>query len=385
MRYLIVGGGIAGTTAAEELRQLDPDSQIVLLSEESHRLYSRVLLPFYVSGQIEREKCFLKRPAWYAERGIEVKFGARAQRLDLTDRQVETSDGRSYPFDKLLITTGGAVTRPFFEHPAISYLRTIDDADRLFGLLQKPHERAGIIGGGFIAMDLVNLFAGRPFSTRLFLRREKFFSQAFDQEASDLLRFWIEESGLVVSPSVGEVKMTDQGPSLRLDFGEEEWGCSLLGVGVGIVPDLSWLAAAGIKVSVGVRVNEYLETNVPNVLAAGDVAEFFDLTAGRHRLVGNWTNAMLQARTAARTMAGERTIFSLVSSYTAKVGSRNIIFIGDTNRSTTVRVERRGSKEEDGLSDIFYRDGRPVGAVILNRTPDRRPLTEMIQSSIKKI
>ena len=137
MKYLIIGSGISGTSAAEELRKLDADCEITILSTEQHRLYSRVLLPRYIKGTLPRERCFLKRETWYEEQNIKCVFGVRVTELNVAKHQVSTSDGRIFTFDKLLVATSGDLLKFPNELPGISYLRTIDDADYFLELLAK--------------------------------------------------------------------------------------------------------------------------------------------------------------------------------------------------------------------------------------------------------
>ena len=135
MRYLILGGGIAGTSAAEELRKRDAAAEIAIVSEEQHPVYSRVLLPHYVKGKIPRERVFLKKETWYGEQNIEWLTGVRATNIDVKNQSVALSDGRELPYDKLLIATGGEIRTLPFERRGVAYLRTIDDTDHLLQLL----------------------------------------------------------------------------------------------------------------------------------------------------------------------------------------------------------------------------------------------------------
>ena len=153
MNYVIIGGGVAGTTAAEELRKRDASAEITLVSEEQHPLYSRVLLPHYLKGKVPRERIFLKKETWYAEQNIEWLTGITCVHLDPRNKCVGFSDGRELPYDKLLIATGGEVRAIDHDLRGVSYLRTLDDADHLVQLLSEASTsvRAGIFGGGFIA------------------------------------------------------------------------------------------------------------------------------------------------------------------------------------------------------------------------------------------
>jgi NAD(P)H-nitrite reductase large subunit len=122
-----------------------------------------------------------------------------------------------------------------------------------------------------------------------------------------------------------------------------------------------------------------LETNVPNIYASGDVAEFYDTLAERHVIVGNWLNAQAQGRCVAKTMANERTAFSAVRAYSTNVCGVEIIFIGDTDVNLADKIVKRGSQSENGVTQIFIRNDRVVGATLVNRNVDRAELTKLIQ------
>ncbi len=362
MRYVIVGGGIAGTTAAEELRKIDPNGSIVLISEEMHRLYSRVLLPHYVKGKVERERCFLKKETWYGEKGIEVSFGVSVVKLDTKNKCVATSDGRERAYDKLLIATGGEV-KTLSEHDRRTcYFRTLDDADHLLQLLGEGVGHATIIGGGFIALEYINIFSDRKITAGLHLRGEQLFASVLDSQSAALIQKAAETEGIRFHPK-STVTLGD----------------GLTAVGIGITPDLSWVREAGVEVQTGVKTNAFLQTNVPDVYSAGDITEFYDVIAERHVVVGNWMNAQTQGRTVARTMAGEKTAFELVSSYATHCRGVEVIFIGDVSRMAAEEIRIVGSKEERGVAQYFVRGGRMVGATLVNRNHERAEITKLIK------
>jgi NAD(P)H-nitrite reductase large subunit len=385
MKYLIIGGGISGTTAAEELRKIDENAEITIISAETHRLYSRVLLPRYIKGTLPRERCFLRAETWYDEKNIRRIFGVCVNEIDIAEQTVAICDGQLFKFDKLLLATSGNLLKfPETLH-GISYLRTIDDADYFLELLAEfqtlPLEkrRAGIVGGSFIAVEYINFFAQHKIPTDLFMLENSFFGGALDDESFALLRNKIEAEGIrlhtnkTVERLIGETRLTG------LISDGKEFQLSLLGVGIGIRPNFSLFKNAGIEVNRGILTNEFLETNAPNVFAAGDVSEFYDLLAERHVIVGNWLNAQAQGRVAAKVMAGERTAFSAVRAYSTNVCGTEIIFLGDTDYRLADQIVKRGSIEENGVTQIFVRNGKIVGATLVNRNADRAELTKFIQ------
>jgi len=158
--------------------------------------------------------------------------------------------------------------------------------------------------------------------------------------------------------------------------------CQVLGVGIGTISDLSWIREGHIEVKTGIKTNEFLETNIPDVYAAGDSTEFFDVISGHHRLGGNWMNAQTQGRIVAQSMCGERALFRLVSSHAINVLGLEVIYIGDTDREWADKILVQGSVLEGGVAQLFLKNNRVIGATLVGRNRDRPKLTKMINEEI---
>ncbi len=381
MRYVIIGGGVAGTTAAGELRKLDSSAEITLISEEQHPLYSRVLLPHYLLGKVERDRVFLKKETWYAEQEIEWLRGEMVTVVNPRNKFVGLLSGREIEYDKLLITTGGHPRVIDEDLRGVSYFRTLDDADHMNQLFlgRGSNARGGIYGGGFIACEYLNLFAHFKIPTTLAHRGAHFWTRVLEPVSGELIAKHLTDQGVEIHANAplqgleGDKELT----GFVTSKGRHE--ASIFGVGIGVAPDLSWLAEAGIETGFGIKVNEYLETNIPDIYAAGDVAEYFDTILGRQLNIGNWTNAMSQGRVVAKTMVGERTAYEMVTSYAMNVLGLDMIFIGDTLKAVADQVCLIGSIETGGITQVHERDGRIVGGVCLGRNTDRGAITKGIK------
>src|SRR3989304_7769846 len=155
--FLIVGGGVTGTTAAQTIRGLRPDSSVVILSDEPYELYSRILLTSYIRGEATQEQVFLKRNEWYQENRIDLVKGVSAQKLDANAHTVECANGDVYQYKKLLLALGARPIKlnvPGSELGNISYMWTIEDAEKIITDL-KTAKRGVVIGGGFIGLGFV--------------------------------------------------------------------------------------------------------------------------------------------------------------------------------------------------------------------------------------
>lgn len=392
MEYVIIGAGIAGTSAAEEIRKRDGEGEIMLVGEEEHALYSRVLLPHYVKGKIPREKCFLKKESWYEEQGIEYLRGERVSAIDTVNKHVVLEmAGREVPYDKLLVTTGGEPRSIDDDLRGVSYLQTLDDADHLLQLLGelrgKKDARAAVCGGGFIACEYLNIFKHFGVPTTCFHRGPWFWSRVLDRESGRLIAEVLGREGVEVWPETtlsaisakggpgsaghGTIEVETTGGLVRAD---------ILGIGVGLGRDLRWIQKSGIAVEAGVRTNGFLETNAPDVWAAGDIAEFDDAVTGRSMLGGNWTNALMQGRLAGKNMTGGREAFRLVTSYATNIFGTEIIFVGDTRRGLSEDIRVEGSAKGGAVVQKFYAAGRLVGATMVGTNRDRMQIVKAIEN-----
>ncbi|MBU0646457.1 FAD-dependent oxidoreductase [Patescibacteria group bacterium] len=379
MKYVIVGGGVAGTTAAEELRKLDSDGEIILISQEQHPLYSRVLLPHYLKGLVERERVFLKKESWYEEKNIEWLRGVEVVKCDTKNKFVELSDGRELPYDKLLIASGNEPRVVDGDVRGVSYLRSLDDADHLKQLLneRKKGDPAAVWGGGLIACEYLNLFVAHELPTTIALRGQHFWSKNLNEEAGEFLNEHLRQQGVKILTEQKFLGVEGEKELEGMKLENQKVECDILGIGIGVQSDLGWIKDAEIEVDRGVKVNEFLETNVEDVWAVGDVAEYFDVVANRHIMFGNWQKAMSQGRVVAKSMAGERSEYQQVPSYAMEILGLDITFVGDVELAAADKVlVRKG--DEHGPTLMLMRDNKLVGAVVMGRNSDRVPLTKVI-------
>ncbi|HBK33508.1 TPA: hypothetical protein DEP34_04355 [Candidatus Uhrbacteria bacterium] len=380
MRYVIVGGGIAGVNACEVIRKKDPKGEIVLIDAEEHPLYSRVLLGAYLVGKISREKIFLKTESWYDEQKIEWLRGLQAKALDPINHAVTLSDGREIPYDKLLLA-GGCQPRLLGEDlRGVSYLRTLDDADHLHQLLreQRDHCCGFIYGGGFIACEYLWIFSHHHISTTIAFRGPWFWSKVLDAQSGGMIEKWLQKKGVRVIPSVSIQKLLGQETLEGVETEGQIWESTLLGVGIGTAPELYWIKEAGVDTQEGVCVDKNMQTSIPDMYAAGDIVEVKDEISGRSLVARTWTNAMLQGRIAGANMTGGHEMYETVPSYSMSILGLDAIFIGDTSREAAEEIITNGT-EGTGIIQRFLRDGRIVGATLVGRSQERSALTKAIQ------
>ena len=388
--FLIVGGSAAGTTAAETIRTNLSDSSITIISDENYEQYSRVLLPHYIRGKVAREQVFLKKSEWYQERKIELVKGVRVEGLDTGGKKVGLSNGEEYHFGKLLIAIGADVIKwsvPGSDKTKVLYMRTIEDGDEIVKVASQS-KKAIVIGGGFIGLEFASCFRMNGVSDVTVLVLEPYFwSGKLDNKSSRVLVSTLEKNGVKVLTNE-EVDHFDysNNQSKAVTKSGKVFPFDAVGVGIGIKSDLSWLEGSGVKINRGVLTNEYLQTNVADIYAAGDCAEFYDVIFERQHIVGNWANATSQGLAVGKTMGGVKTVFETASSYSINFFDGSCSFIGVTDEKFADEVVSRGSVENGKMTRIFVKTMggvmRVVGATVINSVADVSPLTMVVKSKV---
>lgn len=386
--FLIVGGSAAGTTAAEVIRSLKPEASITIVNEENHEQYSRVNLPHYIRHKIPREQVFLKKPEWYSEKKIELVKGVKAEQLEPESKRVRVSNGEEIEYGKLLLAVGGDVMKLDVggsNLKNILYLRTIEDGDRLIEAC-RGGRKGVVVGGGFVSLDFATGFRLNGIEdVTVLVRDEYFWSKHLDHESSLLMQNVLGKNGVKVIThdevdyfeGAGKVQSVVTKAGKKLD-------ADVVGVGIGIKSDLDWITAAGVKINRAILTNEYLETNVPDIYAAGDCAEFADVFFERQHVMGNWANATSQGLTAAKNMCGVKTVFETISSYSDTFFEGAYSFIGVTDESYSDQIIKRGLVGAEKMARIFVKSingsMRIVGASIVNDPSEVSPISAAIRS-----
>jgi 3-phenylpropionate/trans-cinnamate dioxygenase ferredoxin reductase subunit len=382
-RYVIVGNGFAGTTCAEQLRKLDPACSIVLFADEPYPLYNRIALPPLLRKQVAQAKVIMRDAAWHEKLAIELHLATAVTSVDPLER-VAYANGTGYPFDALLLATGGRPNR--CEAPGAAGAHNVfnfqymDDTLAISQQLETA-KSAVAIGGSFIAYELAEAFASRGVETHWLVRGPRFLRRLLDEIAGEMVdeaartdgvhvHYEDEAASFVRSNGVVTKVLTKNGLEL-------ETGC--VGVGLGLTMNTELAAAAGLRVNTGIVCDDRLETDVKGIFAAGDVAEFYDPTAEMYYRMGTWNNAGAHGKVAAINMAGGDERYHDVPEYSSKLFSDQTITqfgISPEYRSDLDMV-RKIDREKKHYRALFFWQNRLAGVVMLgkgNRAGKRRYL-----------
>jgi NADPH-dependent 2,4-dienoyl-CoA reductase/sulfur reductase-like enzyme len=372
-RIAVVGASLAGLRAVEFIRRAKFEGELVLIGDEEHLPYDRPPLSKEVlRGEWEQDRLALRRKS-YDELNLELMLGRRAVSLDTDARAVGLEGGDVVPFDGLVIATGGRV-RELPNQPrldGIHTLRTLDDSLAIHAALaSKP--KVAVIGAGFIGAEVAASARQLGLEVTMIEALETPLAQSLGPRLGDVLQEAHERRGVRVycGRRVEGFGGTDRVASLLLDDGTKV-DCDLVVVGIGVSPSVSWLASSGVELEDGVRCDATLAASVPGIVAAGDVASWYNPLFEERMRVEHWTNAVEQARHAVSTLLAapsEAKPFESVPMFWSDQFDIKIQGVGRP-RPTDELVLAGGAPESEKFIALYGRAGRLVGAVAFNRPP----------------
>jgi NADPH-dependent 2,4-dienoyl-CoA reductase/sulfur reductase-like enzyme len=372
-RIAVVGASLAGLRAVELIRRAKFEDQLVLIGAEEHVPYDRPPLSKEVlRGEAGRERLALRRKS-YDDLSVDLRLGRRAVLLDTAAREVRLDNGETVSFDGLVIATGGQVrelpNQPRLE--GVHMLRTLDDALAIRAALQsKP--RVAVIGAGFIGAEVAASAQQLGLEVTMIEALETPLAQSLGARLGRILQEAHERRGVQVlcGRHVKGFGGTDRVESLLLDDGTKV-DCDLVVVGIGVQPAVSWLEGSDIELEDGVRCDATLATSVSGIVAAGDVASWYNPLFEERMRVEHWTNAVEQARHAVSTLLsapGEAEPFESVPMFWSDQFDIKIQGAGRPKPSDELIIAG-GTPESEKLIALYGRAGRLVGAVAFNQPP----------------
>jgi 3-phenylpropionate/trans-cinnamate dioxygenase ferredoxin reductase subunit len=370
-RIVIIGAGLSGATAAACLRDGGFDGEIHLIGLESQLPYNRPpLSKGYLRGE-ERLGDQLVHPAGlYAERNITLRIGIRATGIDPQRKVVSLDGGEAIPYDRLLVTTGGRnrdLTVPGSTLRGIFQLRTVEDCDRIRAAA-RAGSHAVVIGLGFIGSEVTASLRQLGVEVVAVEGHAVPLARVLGKEVGAVLADIHRDKGveLVLEDSVAAFEGDGRVERVRTKKGRV-LGCDFVIAGIGIAPNSELLAAAGAAVDNGVLVDERCRTSLPDVYAAGDVANHLHPIFGRLR-VEHWNNAQRQGRAAARSMLGGAEPYDYVHSFWSDQYEHLIEYVGFA--ADWDRLVFRGEPRSRKFLGFYLKDGIVRAAVGLNRGGD---------------
>jgi NADPH-dependent 2,4-dienoyl-CoA reductase/sulfur reductase-like enzyme/nitrite reductase/ring-hydroxylating ferredoxin subunit len=356
---VIVGAGAAGGAAAEMLRREGYDGPVTLIGADEFLPYDRPnLSKDYLAGAAPEEWIPLRSADFYREQKIDAFTNTSVTAIDPQKKQVTLSNGRSSDYGALLLATGAEPVRlsiPGHDLPHVYYLRTLADSRRIIEKA-KSAKRAVVIGSSFIGLEVAWSLRERKLEVAVVGKGSLPLEKVLGRDLGGLVRETHEANG--VKFHLGRTPAAIQDRYVQLDDGTK-LDCDLVVVGIGVRPNTAIAEQAGIAIDNGVLVNEFLETNVPGIFAAGDIARWPDPRAGRIR-VEHWVVAQRHGQTAARNILGAQEPFKLPPFFWSNHFDLHIHYVGHASGDDRTTISRN-LKAKD--TSVVFRDGHKLIAV----------------------
>jgi NADPH-dependent 2,4-dienoyl-CoA reductase/sulfur reductase-like enzyme/nitrite reductase/ring-hydroxylating ferredoxin subunit len=338
-RIVIVGGGAAGFAAAEMLRRQEFRGNIVLLSDDSAPPVDRPnLSKDYLAGSAPEDWLPLRPDGFYAEAGIDLRLKCNVASIDTSARNVIIAGGGSIPYDRLLLATGAEPVRlpiPGADLPHVHTLRSLADCRAIIDSVNGAH-RAIVIGASFIGLEAAAALRARDIEVHVVAPEQRPMERVLGPEMGDFVRALHEEHGVVFH--LGNTVVAIDGKRATLKSGGV-LEADLIVVGVGVRPRLALAEQAGLALDRGVAVDAYLETSIPGILAAGDIARWPDPHSGENIRVEHWVVAERQGQTAARNMLGQREAFDAVPFFWSQHYDVPINYVGHAEKWDEIAID----------------------------------------------
>ena len=360
-KYLIIGNGVAGTTAAQEIRKNDPHGLITMVTEEKIPFYSRIKLPDYIAGITGKFDLIIKKEQWYKDNKIELETGVTITSIDNTKHEAKDQTGKVWDYDSLLISTGSTPFIPPVEGSAkvnVFALRTAKDADNIIQASDNANNVTAI-GGGLLGLEAAYALIKRGLDVTIIEFFDRLLPRQMDSEGALLLKGMLEAQGFKfrLGAKTKQIQGDNFVTGVQLESGEVI-STEIVLFSAGVRPNLILPQNLKLKTDQGVVVNEHMETSLNGVYAAGDIAQFEKTNFCL------WSEAQAQGSVAGANMSGIKDSFkTIVPSSRLKVAGIDLCSAGDIDPDG--RYDSEVKKSDTVYRKLVRKNDKLIGCIML--------------------
>jgi NAD(P)H-nitrite reductase large subunit len=390
MGILIIGNSAAAVGAIEAVRKVDRSIPITVISDEPHPVYSRPLISYLLSDEIKSDQIYYRPKNFYEKNGVRTLLGRHVAKVYFDKKTAVLENGEKVTYDRLLIATGGKPSIPKMEGleiPGVYTFTKLEDAQKISSFL-KEVRKAVVIGGGLIGLRAAEALKKRNVELTIVELTDHILSLTLDETASSILEKALKKEGvhLMTSNTVEAILGNGCVESVRLADGRII-KTQLVVVAIGVNPNVEIFRGTPLQIDKGILVNERMETNLPNVYAAGDVTQAYDKVLKIYRILPIWPNAYLQGKVAGYQMAGNEKYrfdggFMMNSIEVAHIPT---ISIGLTNPPSEdgYQVIKKFDRLSNVYRKVILRGDVIVGAIFAGHIDRAGILTGLLRDGIK--
>jgi len=387
MNYVIIGNGIAGTTAAESIRQLDPAGAITIISDEPCPPYCRPMISMVLEGAVPLERLSIRSADFYESLKIVPVLGRQVSAIDPESRSVSVN-GRKYPYDRLLIASGADPRRiraEALDLENIFFMRTETHVRGMLAALPDV-KQALVLGGGLVGFKAAYGLLRRGVKVTMLIRSAYPLALQVDPETGRMIWDELRAHGLDVRVGVEAVAFEGRNKVAGAHLSDgSHLSCDMVVIGKGVFPAHGFVPKETIAVDAGVLVDAHMQTSVPGVYAAGDVAELTDIARKTPWVNAIWPEAAAQGRIAGLNMAGQGAVYKgSLSRNVIRIFDLDVMTAGLANpaEADACEILSRRDVRNNTYRRLVFRDNRLVGMVLVNRIEQGGVLMSLIQSEI---
>jgi NAD(P)H-nitrite reductase large subunit len=384
--YVIIGDGIAGSSAAEALHEEAPGVDITVVTDEGETLYNRILIKEFAKGKLPEAPISIHEPDWYDERDIDLRLDTLVTDVNPEAHTVETHEGEEIAYDKLLVAAGGTPNQLPIENSdaeGIHHFWTFEDARRIREHAEEA-DTGVVIGAGLLGIDLAAICGGQDVDAKYLMRGNRWWRYALSEDGAEIIHEGLREKGVepVFESGADRFEVEDGEVVATIDGNGERHESDFVGVAIGLDFNVEILQDTDVTIDSGVHVDEYMRTEEEDVYAAGDITQFFDTIMGQRAQNGSWGSAKQQGALAGKVMLADAghdvdaNPFRWVSSYSITHFDFPFLSFGFPTMGDD-ECERKYSEGE--WRRLTFKDGKLIGGVLIGNLAPQSKYKQLIK------
>ena len=377
MNYVIIGNGVAGTTAAENIRKNDPQGEIKIFTDEAYPFYSRIRLIEYLAGEVELPKLQIRSNTWYDNQKIQLFLNSKVVDIDAAKKTILTQSGERHGYDKLLLADGSHSFVPPIkgaEKKGVFTLRNIKDAQEIKSFANGK-TKALLIGGGILGLEVGNSLRKTGLKVSVVEFAPRLLPRQTDPVCAVMLQSRLEQMGLTFYLGVAskEIIGENQVQGLLLEDGRQI-ETDLIIISAGVRPNLELAQKLNLKIGKGIPVSDHLETEIPNIYAAGDAIEH------KGMLYGIWPASEKQGEVAGMNMAGNAVAYTGTTfSNLLKVAGIDLLAAGDIDPDGKLEAIVDQNPEAGTYRKLVIKENFIVGCLLFGTLEGRKNILKAME------
>ena len=385
--YLIIGNGVAGNSAAESIRKIDPQGEVLMFSKEKNHFYYVPALPEYLAGEKQVKDFTLHNGKWYEKNRIGLHLETEISEIDARQKAAFTKSGKKFPYDKLLLACGGnsfIPPLPGSQSNGVFTLRKVADADAIRERA-KQSKKVVVIGGGLLGLEAGNGLRKMGLETSVVEFSQRLLPRQMDVAGAAILRTQMEEMGFHFHLGAKTREIVPEKDRLGVYLeGGEKLSADIVLISAGVRPELTLAKSLGLAIDKGVKVDDTMKTEIQDIYAAGDLIEH------QGRFYGIWPASMEQGRIAGTNMAGQEMKYQgTVPANTLKVAGIDLVAAGEIDAEGKMEAIITKDEPRRTYRKLILQGDRIAGVILLGDIRGSDEIQRAIRlkkdiSSIKK-